>query len=416
MHELRRRPKSFGPGAFALGSAPLSAALLSGLLGLLAWTSRAPESAQAASLAQVPDNPCPQDRLYNGGFEGGFDDRGRPEIQVGLGWQPWAQGSDLSDPAGSLRYLPLNRRRSAAADAVRQGWWAQGLEGLPPGATAGLWQRVRLPLGAKVLVYAWGGVGSEEGGAAASADAAAEDGKPGEGPDAAQAAGAWRLRLGWDPQGGSDPGQPRLSWTAPLTLTTGWAPFALPPFEAEGTVGTLFLEGLRLPPGLVAPAADPAAIPGRAASLLRRADDAAAGGQLRWDGACVGLLDAPPLPTVPSPVPLVTLDPRSPEPPPLETLAIVLAGQAQATAAAQALELRATQRAAGGAGRLIAGGAAPFMAAEQHGPVPDAPPPAEPGLAARLYDASGLLLLLLAAALAGLMAARRGPTRPPPSS
>lgn len=352
------------------------------LLGAVSGTGR---SAPMPARAQAPDSPCPQDRLYNGAFEGGFDDRGRPEIQVALGWQPWAQGLDLSDPASGLRYLPLGRRRAQDSARVLQGWWAQGLEGLPAGGVAGLWQRVRLPLAAKVLVYAWGGVGSDALGSAApprgptpipDAPNGEEAAPP---PDA-----AWLLRLGWDPAGGSDPGRPGLSWTAPVTLTTGWAPLALPPFEAEGTVGTLFLEGRRLDGGR-----------------------GAADGQLRWDGACVGLLDAPPLPTVPSPVPLMTLDPRSPEPPPIETLAIVLAGQSQATAAAVAAAARATARAAAGGGGRTAGGAASFLGGGQHGPVPEPPPPAEPGLAAQLYDASGLLLLLLAAALGGLMAAGR---------
>lgn len=371
-------PRGAGPGAprrRAAADRALSLALASaiGLLALAALPAR-------ALRAQAPELlPCPQNRLYNAGFEGGFDDRGRPAIQVGLGWQPWARGQDLSNPDGTLRYLPLSRRQRGDDTVVQQGWWAQGVEGLPQGATAGLWQRVRLPLGARVLVYAWGGVGP------AGTDAPRANGEPG--------AASWLLRLGWDPQGGSDPDQPRLLWTAPLTLTSAWAPLALPPFAAEATVGTLFLEGRRLG--------------------AREGGDA---GQLRWDGACVGLLDAPPLPTQPSPVPLITLDPRSPEPPPLETLAIVLAGQAQATAAAQALEARATQRAGSAAGRLSGGGAAPFQVSGQHGPVPEPPPPAQADWSARIYDASGLLLLLLAAALAGLMVARRGGPKPPPSA
>lgn len=342
----------------ARDAAPLAALLLTlGLLGPVA-----PAAAQSGGL------PCPQDRLYNAGLEGGFNARGRQGLQVALGWQPWVRGLDLGVADSGIDFLPLERWRTPDAGQVQQGLWSQGVEGLRVGRAGGLWQRARVPAGERLLVYAWGGVGART---------EAPEGNP------AQSA-AWRLRLGLDPLGGSDPTLARLSWTAPVTLTEGWAPLLLPPLTAEAPTATLFLEGQ--------PVGD------------------APGSQLRWDSACLGLMDAAAPPIAPSPPPLMTLDPRTPELPPPATLAIILAGQAEATARAAALEARATAWAARPLGLRQSGGAlggSGFVSTGQYGPIPD-PVPGRLTLAQRLYDASGLLALLLAALVAGVLVGLRG--------
>lgn len=342
------------------------AALLLALPGLLCLFAPAPASAQSVDL------PCPQDRLYNGGFEGGFNARGRLDLRVALGWQPWVQGVDLSAADAGVTFLPLDRRRAPDTGLVQQGLWSQGVQGLGDDMPGGLWQRARVPMGSRLLVYAWGGVGPR------SDPFDRSGGAPAPSP-------AWRLRLGLDPRGGSDPALARLGWTEAVTLTEGWAPLVLPPVTAEASAVTLFLEG--------------------------RPVGAAAGSQLRWDSACLGLPEAEPLPTARGPLPVITLDPRTPQLPPPATLALILAGQAEATARAAALEARATARAARpqglrrtGAG--AGGGGAPNPG--QYGPLPEEPLPAVPSLAARLYDLSGLAALLLAALLAGVLLGQRG--------
>ena len=351
------------------------AGLLLALPGLLWWT--------APARAQAVDLPCPQDRLYNGGFEGGFNARGRLDLRVALGWQPWARGVDLSAADAGVSFLPLDRRRAPDTGLVQQGLWSQGIQGLGADRFGGLWQRARVPSGSRLLAYAWGGVGPRTERSERSSEAPA-------------VSPAWRLRLGLDPQGGSDPTLARLSWTEPVTLTEGWAPLVLPSLTAETSAVTLFLEGQ--------PVGD------------------AMGSQLRWDSACLGLRDVPPDATAPVPAALVTLDPRTPELPPPATLAVILAGQAEATARAMALEVRATARAERPQGSLLPGGGAGGVGdlnLGQYGPQPDALLPGRPGLAARLYDVSGLAALVLAALLAGALMGLRGTSdrgAPPPGA
>lgn len=342
--------------------APCLGARAFGLLAALLLVLRLPAEA-APVAAQTAGLPCPQDRLYNGGFEGGFNARGRQGLQVGLGWQPWVSGVDLGLPDSGVDFLPLERWRSPDGGQVQQGLWSQGVAGQRAGRAGGLWQRARVPVGERLLVYAWGGVGTRT---------EAPEGNP-------VPMAAWRLRVGLDPLGGSDPTLARLGWTAPVTLTEGWAPLLLPPMTAQGPTATLFLEGQ--------PLGD------------------ASGSQLRWDSACLGLMDAAGPPIAPSPPPLMTLDPRTPELPPPATLAVILAGQAEATARAAALEARATAWAARPLGLRQAGGGAGgtgFVSTGQYGPIPDRVD-GRLTLAQRFYDASGLLALLLAALVAGVL-------------
>ena len=304
---------------------------------------------------------CAGNRLVNGAFEAGFSARGRLAEQVAEGWSAWYETLPGVD---GINYVPdyLPRRAGAVAGApfVHGGLWSQEMATERATHTAGLFQRVSVPLGATVRASAWAFAWATEGSNPARSDPP----------------GTYVLAIGIDPRGGDDPHATDLRWTEPITITDLWVPLALE-MAVEGPVITVFTRG---------------------APRLALAHNAS-----RWDDACLQVL------AVPGEEPAA-----SPRPPtPTATLALGARPPTQVPGTAEAigtrlrldLEVAATATAVANVPAPVLGPEVGFPGDAEPSPVPaGADPGADTGAGgAAVGDWIGLAMLAVAAFVGGLL-------------
>lgn len=214
--------------------------LLSLFIGFLITpltVSAAPEVVRSetnSSLNVVPSNllqnACPGNRLVNGGFEGGFSDRGSGEISVAEGWHPWFKPGSEEFPG--LNYRPEYKPEDAQVHSdrrVHSGRFAQKWFTTFSTHTAGILQQVSgIPVGTRLNLSAWVQVWSDD----------TDD------PNKSDVPGNYRVFIGIDPFGGTDWNSDNIVWSDPnmfaydahkqLTLST----------TARNNVVTVFLKGV----------------------------------------------------------------------------------------------------------------------------------------------------------------------------
>lgn len=254
-------------------------------------------SAATPALAAAPGQvaACPDNRLLNTDFEDGFSPRARPEELVATAWEPWYE---TLPGVGGINYAPRYTPRRIQRDgplAVLFGLWAQELSTADATHIGGLFQRVELPPQSQVYAHAF---------------ARAWSGNS-ETTDLSEPPDLYEASLGVDPLGGSNHNDPRIQWTTPVTITSGWQ-FLATEHPVEGPGVTLFLKGLARVP--------------------------AAHHVAHWDGACLRVLGPAGQPTATAtfvPRPTRTLRPGEPTASPGP-------GTREAQAAMQLAELLAT--------------------------------------------------------------------------
>jgi len=263
----------------------------------------------AAQVVQQSTTECPDNLLVNPSFEEGFTARARPEVLVAVGWEPWFERLPGID---GINYPPVYAARRAAEDdaGAAFGLWSQEQRTASATHTGGLLQRVTV--GRDVLVAASGWVRSY-----ASSDLRSARSMP---------PGTYVSALGIHPTGGDEPGDARIVWSEPVTVTDLWVPLEVVA-EVQGPDLTLLTMG-------------------EAMQILARNES-------RWDGLCLRVLgpardetgDASDIPTaVPSratatttPGSGVASEPPLPAPATREALAAAVSAAARdrsATAAA----------------------------------------------------------------------------------
>jgi hypothetical protein len=310
--------------------------------------------------AQSLDLPCPGNRLKNPGFEHGFSARGGLARSLAEGWTDWS-GRGVERP----RFEPLSLR-SAGAEWIQSGLWSQGQRGLGPTESGGLWQRVEVGEGERVLAHAWG-----------RSWANAREREPASSPP-----GSYALSMGLDPQGGIDAESESLRWTAAISVTDSWLPLYIEA-EAEAAQVTIFLRGMPLAP-----------IHNLAA----------------WDAVCLRLADdtapAAAAPATPFP-PTPTTGPGTPSPTPdLIWLQEWARGRVAATERALSLQAKATEwaiRPSPVPAPQLGDGGATTGALDRLPQDLRASGPARLSLWARAYDSMGRIALALAALVLGLL-------------
>jgi LysM repeat protein len=156
--------------------------------------------------------------LTNGGFEGGFT-QVTDGVRVPNGWTRWAQTSGGDEPC---RNIAPNYNENTQAARVYQGGAAASYWGTNLGYTAGLYQQVSATTGTTYQLTAWGYSWS-----AGTLEATTSD-------DFTQ------MRIGIDPNGGTNPFSGDIVWSADQFPMDQYAQFSV---EAEANADeiTVFL-------------------------------------------------------------------------------------------------------------------------------------------------------------------------------
>ncbi len=171
---------------------------------------------------------CPASVVVNGGFEGGFSERGAARATVADGWTPfWQDG-----PHEINRQSGYNARPDFAAEdalrfghrRVREGDWAQKWSTQYATHHAGIYQQVSVVPGSEVTLRAWGQAWSSQ---EDNGDLSLE--------------GKYRLSVGIDPTGGVDWTAESVVWSDSYTLDD-WVELTAQATASGGAV-TVFLRG-----------------------------------------------------------------------------------------------------------------------------------------------------------------------------
>jgi len=181
------------------------------------------------SLVPVASADCPGNVLRNPGFEEGFSERGAGEVTVANGWEPfWQQGpinigghdcggkrpEYKGEDGGRFGYL-----------RIHDGNWAQKWFNTHAHHNAGVYQQVNVANGSKLSLSAW-----------AQAWSSSED-DPNRSDN-----GAYTMKVGIDPTGGTDPNSGNIVWSEPNGTLDAWVELKVSTTARAGTV-TVFLHG-----------------------------------------------------------------------------------------------------------------------------------------------------------------------------
>lgn len=183
------------------------------------------------SASNTLQGACPGNRLVNGGFEGGFSERGSGEVSVADGWHPWFKPGSPEEFPG-LNYRPEYKPEDAQVFGdrrVHSGRFAQKWFTTYATHTAGILQQVSgIPVGSRLQFTAWVQVWSDD----------TDD------PAKSDVPGNYRVLIGIDPFGGTDWNSDNIVWSEPnvfaydaykqLSLNT----------VARNNVVTVFLKGV----------------------------------------------------------------------------------------------------------------------------------------------------------------------------
>ncbi|MCD6519442.1 MAG: hypothetical protein J7M05_05940 [Anaerolineae bacterium] len=169
---------------------------------------------------------CPGNALVNGGFEGGFSERGAGEVVVANGWEPWWQEGPFQDQGYNRRpeYKPEDANRFGRR-RVREGNFAQKWGNTYATHHGGLFQRIHVPPGSLVKVHAWAQAWSSKG----DNPAISEGGK-------------YALSVGIDPTGSTDFNSPNVVWSPRNETLDQWVELSVEA-RAQGDTVTIYLRG-----------------------------------------------------------------------------------------------------------------------------------------------------------------------------
>jgi hypothetical protein len=184
-------------------------------LGLLPWR------ASASPLIQAGGN-----LVTNGDFEGDFV-QANPKAQVATGWTPWF----IPTPAGQPDYLymqptyePANNCSATCAHRIHSGGNAQRMFQFFGAYQAGLYQQITVPENADLRFTLFG-----QGWSSVS-----------DNPENVSNNGTeMRMRVGIDPQGGTNPLDVRVKWSEEFNALDSWHQFTAYA-RAQGTRVTVF--------------------------------------------------------------------------------------------------------------------------------------------------------------------------------
>lgn len=193
-----------------------SRAIWISLLIALCWGLAAP-----AALAD-----CEGNLLVNGGFEGGFSERGSGEVAVANGWNLWYQ--DGPGQEQGLNHRPEYDAEDAnlhGTRRIREGSYAQKWGKVYATHHAGVYQQVNVPAGSGLRLTAWAQSWSS-----AQDDPGVSDG------------GQYAVSVGIDPTGGTDWSSPNVVWSARSGTMDQWVQLAVDAKAQAGTV-TVYLRG-----------------------------------------------------------------------------------------------------------------------------------------------------------------------------
>lgn len=159
--------------------------------------------------------------LVNPGFEGPAQPVGEArEVVVAQGWGPWwPEGSPEQMAEGYLKgpsFYPHDitvwpSGKEWGPSRVHSGRFSQKIFSTYATHHAGLWQRVEVPVGEEVCFSAWVVVWSSE------KDDQTRSSKNGE----------YRVSIGINPWGNSDPTSEQIEWTPPLEAYDEWVQLAI---------------------------------------------------------------------------------------------------------------------------------------------------------------------------------------------
>lgn len=175
----------------------------------------------AAPLSQASEN-----LVTNGGFEGAFV-QANAKAQVGAGWTPWY----IPTPAGQPDYLYMQPTYEASNNCsttcdhrIHSGGNAQRMFQFFGAYQAGLYQQVTVPENADLRFTMFGQGWSSQN----------------ENPQNVSVNGTeMRMRIGIDPQGGTNPLDSRVQWSEEFNALDSWHLFTAYA-RAQGTRVTIF--------------------------------------------------------------------------------------------------------------------------------------------------------------------------------
>ncbi|MFQ5343663.1 MAG: hypothetical protein ACE5F6_19145 [Anaerolineae bacterium] len=193
-------------------------------------TTRRPASGSLSVDSSIRlQNACAGNRLVNGDFEGGFSERGRGEVSVANGWNPWYK--DLPGKDG-INYIPEYKPEDAQRFGMRRihsGRFAQKWFTTYSTHTAGIFQQVSgIPAGSPLQLSAWVQVWSTD------LDGVEKSEKPGN----------YRVSIGIDPYGGTDYNSENIVWSEFNTFAYDAYKQLSVGTVARSNVVTVFLQGV----------------------------------------------------------------------------------------------------------------------------------------------------------------------------
>lgn len=190
---------------------------LLGAIGLGLW----PSGVTASPAAQTGGN-----LVTNGNFEGAFV-QANPKAQVASGWTPWF----IPTPAGQPDYLymqptyePSSNCSATCAHRIHSGGNAQRMFQFFGAYVAGLYQQITVPENADLRFTMFGQGWSSQS----------------DNPENVSNGGTeMRMRVGIDPQGGTNPLDSRVQWSEEFNALDSWHQFTAYA-RAQGTRVTVF--------------------------------------------------------------------------------------------------------------------------------------------------------------------------------
>jgi hypothetical protein len=176
-------------------------------------------------LAPAVSADCPSGLPVNRSFEGGFSNRGAPQVEVANDWYPFFQDGPNTNEGLNFRpeFHPedgfrFGRKRIHDGDYGQK--WSTNF------AThhAGVHQQVNVPANSTVTLSAWAQAWSSNGN------------------DPNKSDGVYYLSVGIDPTGGNDFNSPNIVWSPRNTTLDQWVNLTVRA-EIKGTVATVYLRG-----------------------------------------------------------------------------------------------------------------------------------------------------------------------------
>lgn len=174
-------------------------------------------------------NVCSGNRLVNGDFEGGFSERGRGEVSVANGWNPWFK---TLPGTGGINYIPEYKPEDAQRFGTRRihsGRYAQKWFTTYATHTAGIFQQVSgIPVGSRLQLSAWVQVWSSNS----------------DNIEKSETPGNYRVSIGLDPFGGTDYNSENIVWSEFQTFAYDAYKQLSVATVARSNVVTVFLRGV----------------------------------------------------------------------------------------------------------------------------------------------------------------------------